>query len=138
MKCPRATALTAAATLLATSCSLVSTRGGPDNVAGPTPPACSTSKAPLYVDGAVAGAAVGTSLFLGLAALGNSGKREQLGYATLFTLLGGVAFSVSSLVGSLRVRSCRKAHQTWRMMQVQAPPPYAPPAPGGPYLRPMP
>jgi hypothetical protein len=84
----------------------------------------------VYVDGAVSAGAVATALFIGLAALGNSSRRDELGYATLFTFLGAVPFAVSGVIGGVRVRSCRNAHNVWRSMQ--QPPPYAPPG-MGPY-----
>lgn len=90
-------------------CSVVTTRGAPGGPPTAGPPACTTSKTAIYVDGALSAAAVGTSLFLGLAALGNADDRSRLGHATLYTFLGGVAFSVSGLIGGVRVRSCRRA-----------------------------
>lgn len=125
-------AMTASVALLASGCSLVATKGAPSYATGPTPPDCTTSKLPVYADGAISAGAVGTSLFLGLAALGNSSRRETLGYATLFTFLGSIPFAVSGIVGGVRVRSCRKAHATWRLMQQPAPM-YPPPPPGSPY-----
>lgn len=124
----RSVAFATAVALVASGCSIVTTKGAPGQIGGPTPPDCTTSKAAVYFDGVVSGGAVATSLFLGLAALAKSDRREDLGYATLFTFLGGVGFSVSALVGGVRVRSCRKANETWRAMQ--QPPAYAPMAPG--------
>ncbi|MGE3454399.1 MAG: hypothetical protein AB7O24_04735 [Kofleriaceae bacterium] len=124
-------ALTVSAVLLSSGCSLVATKGAPSQVGGPTPPDCSMSMLPVYVDGTVAAAAVATSLFIGLAALGNSNRRDELGHATLYTFLGSIPFAVSGIIGGVRVRSCRRAQDTWRSMQQPPPygPPYAPPPP---------
>jgi hypothetical protein len=100
--------------LVASGCSLVATTGAPDQIAGPRPPDCTTSKVPVYVDSAIGVGAVGTSLFIGLAALASSGRRETLGYATLFTFLTSIPFTVSGIIGGARVRSCRKARDAWR------------------------
>lgn len=123
-------AMTASVAVLASGCSLVATKGAPSYAMGPTPPDCTTSKLPVYADGAISAGAVATSLFLGLAALGNSERRETLGYATLYTFLGSIPFAVSGIIGGVRVRSCRKAHETWRLVQQPAP---AYPLPGSPY-----
>jgi hypothetical protein len=109
-------------------CSIIAVRGAPDQLVPNTPPDCTTSKLMVYADGAIAAGAVGTSLFIGLAALANSDKREQLGYATLFTFLGSIPFLVSGIIGGVRVNSCRKAHEQFRMM-MQPQPYYGPPAP---------
>ena len=83
-------------------------------------------------------AAIGTSLFLGLGALANSGdKRDQLGYATLFTFLSGIPLAISGIVGGVRVNSCRKAHEQYRMMMAPQPQYYGPPSPY-PYPYPAP
>ena len=96
------------------------------------PPSCTTSKVPVYVDGAVSAGAVATSLFVGLAALGNSDKREQLGYATLFTFLASIPFGVSGIVGGVRVNACRRAQATYRSLQTPMYPGYPAPFPPPP------
>jgi hypothetical protein len=112
-----------ACAVTASGCAVVTTRGAPAQLAPSAPPACTTSNAAVYVDGTLSGAAVGTSLFLGLAALADSDNRSRLGYATLYTFLGGVGFSVSGVIGGVRVRSCRRAHEAWRATQPPPPPP---------------
>ena len=116
--------------LVATGCSIVTTTGAPAVVSPATPPDCTTSKLAVYGDGVLSGGAIGTSLFLGLAALANTGdKRSDLGYATLFTFLASVPFAVSGVIGGVRVQSCRRAHEQWRALQAPAyvyppPPPF--------------
>jgi hypothetical protein len=121
-------------------CSIVTTTGGPDYPAPPPAPApdCTTSKLMVYVDSTISVSAVATSLFIGLAALANSDRRTELGYATLFTFLGSIPFAVSGIVGGVRVNSCRKAHEQYRMMMQPQPQPYGPPSPYGPAPYPAP
>ncbi len=95
----------------------------------------------VYVDSTISVGAVATSLFLGLGALANSDKRTELGYATLFTFLGSLPFAVSGIVGGVRVNSCRKAHEQYRMMtqpQPYGPAPYGPAPYPAPYPQPAP
>lgn len=140
--------MAAVVALLAQGCSIVTTKGAPDRLPPGRPPDCTTSKATLYGDGLLSAAAVGTSLFLGIAALAKEAdladdETNKLAYATLFTFLGGVGFSISGLVGGVRVRSCRRAHDQWRLQQAPqpgvypyAPPPSPYPPPASPYAPP--
>ena len=134
--------ITALFALAVTGCSIVTVTGAPDQVAPtPSPPDCTTSMAAVYVDGVISAGALATSLFMGLAALADSDKRSELGYATLFTFLGSIPFAISTIVGGARVNSCRKAHEQYRMMTQPQPQPYGPPAPYGapaPYGPPAP
>jgi hypothetical protein len=125
--------------LAASGCSIIGTTGAPSTITpGPKPPDCTTSKLLIYGDGALSAGAVGTSLFLGIAALGDSENRSKLGYATLFTFLGSIPFAVSGIVGGARVRSCRRAHEQWRAMQPYGSSPYGPPYGPSPYGPPPP
>ena len=124
---------------MASGCAIVTTKGPPDVVSAQAPPDCTTSKAAPYIDGIVSGAAVGTALFLGIAALAKQGQladgeRNDLAYATLYTFLGGVGFSVSGIVGGVRVNACRQAHERWQLQHALSPPyqpQYPPPPPPG-------
>lgn len=132
----------AALALLAHGCSIVTVKGAPDVLEPQRPPDCTTSKAAVYGDGIISGAALGTALLLGIAALGKEAgggsDRNDLAYATLYTFLGGLGFSVSGVIGGFKVRGCRDAHEQWRR-QFQpmgpAPMPYPPP---GTYPAPYP
>ncbi|HVK86076.1 MAG TPA: hypothetical protein VM513_18270 [Kofleriaceae bacterium] len=122
--------------LLAQGCSIITTRGAPDTIQPGRPPDCTTSKAAVYGDGLLGGAAIATSLFLGIAALAKEAElgddeTNDLAYATLFTFFGSIGFSVSGIVGGVRVRSCRRAHDQWRLQQALPPgaSPYTPPPP---------
>lgn len=129
----------AVAALLAQGCSLVTTHGPPATLDPRRPPDCTTSKAPVYVDGAIAGAAVGAAVLLGIVALAkqaslDDGETNDYAYATLYTFLGGFGFSISGVVGGVKVRSCRRATADWRRQlgaplpyTPQQPPPFAPP-----------
>jgi hypothetical protein len=133
---PMRTLGVAALSLSLVGCGIAFTTGAPSQVSSQAPPDCTTSKLAVYADGVVAAGAVGTSLFIGLAALAKGGD-SNLGYATLFTFLGGVGFSISGVVGGVKVNGCRRAHRQWRAMQVPTgypPPPYPPPGyPPGAY-----
>ena len=114
--------------LVASGCSLAFTRSPDPPRQVPVEPDCTSSKAAVYGDGILMVGATGTSLFLGLAALAaDSGEeRSDLGYATLFTLLGGLVFGVSGVIGGMRVNQCREAVERWRLTQPQ---PYPGPPP---------
>jgi hypothetical protein len=134
----RLSASVAVVALLAQGCAIVTTHGAPSTLTPQHPPDCTTSKAAVYVDGAIAGAAVGTAVLLGIVALAkqaalDDGETNDYAYATLYTFLGGVGFSISGVVGGLKVRSCRRATADWRR-QFSAPLPYTPqPYPPQPY-----
>jgi hypothetical protein len=134
---------------MASGCAIVTTKGPPAGVSSHAPPDCTTSKAAVYVDGIVAGAAVGTALFLGIAALAKQGQvadgeSNDLAYATLYTFLGGVGFSLSGIVGGVRVNACRQAHETWQLQPAPSPPypahypPQSPPGYGSTIVTPGP
>lgn len=135
-----ALALVIAASVAASGCGILFTTGRPAVLTPQAPPDCTTSKKGVYADTVVMGVAMGTSLFLGLAAIAKEGdlaegETNRLAYATLFTFLGAVGFSVSGIVGGVRVRGCRKAHEEWRAGRTMygppgagyPSPPYAPP-----------
>jgi hypothetical protein len=134
-------ALILAVATATSGCGLVFTRGPSGRpMPGAPPPDCTTSKAAVYGDTVVTGAAMGTALFLLIAAAAEEGDRaegetNQAAMASLYTFLGGVGFSISGIVGGLRVKRCRRAHGEWRMMQGGPPPGYPPqgyPPPGYP------
>ena len=117
--------------LVSSGCSLAFTKSPDPPRPVPVDPDCTSSKAAVYGDGILMGAAMGTSLFLGLAALADSDNRSDLGYATLFTFLGGVVFAVSGVIGGMRVQQCRDAEERWRLTQPQPFPGPPPPNPLG-------
>lgn len=129
--------LVLATSVLASGCGILFTTGRPAVLTPQAPPDCTTSKKAVYADTVIMATAMGTSLFLGLGAIAKEGdlaegETNRLAYATLFTFLGGVAFSVSGIVGGVRVRGCRKAHDEWRAGRMMYGPPGAPyPAPPG-------
>jgi hypothetical protein len=134
----RATALVLAASITSSGCSVFLTKSRPDHLTPASPPDCTTSKTPVFVDGTLGLVGAAANPFLGLYALSkkedyDDGETNPWAVAWAVNIVVAAGLLTSALIGHYTVKHCREAHEEWNALRAAPPPQPQPSPPPSPY-----